>query len=82
MKRKICCILNSINATLTTMKLTPDALERYINSLEHIYEEKFHQLTPWRRKFVTSVRDQLLTKSTLSKKQMDILDDIFAEHIE
>ena len=64
------------------MKLTPDALERYINSLEHIYEEKFHQLTPWRRKFVTSVRDQLLRKSTLSKKQMDILDDIFAEHIE
>ena len=63
------------------MKLTTKALEQYVNSIEHTYEERFHLLTPWQRKFITSIRQQLMHRSTLSKKQMDILDDLFEKHI-
>ena len=49
----------------------------YLSKLSALSDEYFHILTPWQRKFITSVYESFLQKSELSKKQMDQVDNIF-----
>ena len=57
--------------------LTEQGLNLHFSKLSALSDEYFHMLTPWQRKFVTSVFNDFVIKSALSKKQMDQVDNIF-----
>ena len=58
-------------------RLSKDGIELYLSRLSFLNEEALHNLTPWERKFITDVYDQILINPKLSKKQMDRIDSIF-----
>ena len=58
-------------------RLSKDGIEMYLSRLSFLNEEALHNLTPWERKFITDVYDQILINPKLSKKQMDRIDSIF-----
>ena len=58
-------------------RLSKDGIEMYLSRLSFLNGEALHNLTPWERKFITDVYDQILINPKLSKKQMDRIDSIF-----
>ena len=58
-------------------RLSKDGIEMYLSRLSFLHEDALHNLTPWERKFITDVYDQILVNPKLSKKQMDRIDSIF-----
>ena len=58
-------------------ELSPEGKEIYLSKLNLLDGDYFHILSPWQRKFVSSVYEQFLINPILSKKQMDQIDSIF-----
>ena len=58
-------------------RLSKDGIEMYLSRLSFLNGDAHHNLTPWERKFITDVYDQILVNPKLSKKQMDRIDSIF-----
>jgi hypothetical protein len=56
---------------------TEQGTKLYFSKLAALSDEYFHMLTPWQRKFVTSVFGSFVVNSALSKNQMDQVDNIF-----
>ena len=57
--------------------LNENGTNLYFSKLSALSDEYFHMLTPWQRKFITSVYERFLQNPELSKKQMDQVDNIF-----
>ena len=58
-------------------ELSAKGKEIYLSKLNLLEGDCFHMLSPWQRKFVSSVYEQFLINPILSKKQMDEIDSIF-----
>lgn len=54
---------------------TPEVIEHFLTELEHPAKE----LTEWEDNFIISIRDQFNRKRSLSEKQFNILEKIYAE---
>lgn len=54
---------------------TPEIIEHFLSELEHPYKE----LTEWEDNFIISIRDQFNRKRSLSDRQFEILERIYAE---
>lgn len=60
------------------LKLTPESAKQYKAKIEFINLEAYELLSPWQRKFLDSIEIQISKDASLSKKQTDQLDHIFA----
>lgn len=54
---------------------TKEMIEHFLKELENPVKD----LTPWEMNFVISITDQFNRKGTLSDKQFEILERIYAE---
>ncbi|MDG2257858.1 MAG: hypothetical protein P8L68_05125 [Paracoccaceae bacterium] len=59
--------------------LTENGLNLYLSKISALSDEYFHILTPWQRKFITSVYESFLQKPELSQKQVGQIDNIFRQ---
>lgn len=59
------------------LKLTPESTKRYLAKIEYINFNAYELLSPWQRRFMASIADQISKDPSLSKKQIDQLDYIF-----
>ena len=54
---------------------TKETIEHFLSSLDHPVKE----LTAWESNFIISITDQFERRGTLSDKQFEILERIYAE---
>ena len=59
-------------------KKTPTVIHQMLHALENPYKT----LTPWEQEFIESISDDFTMRGTLSDKQFEILDRIYAEKTE
>lgn len=59
------------------LKLTPESTERCLAKIVFIKFHAYEKLSPWQRRFMASIEDQITKDSSLSRKQLDQLDHIF-----
>lgn len=55
--------------------MSPDVIERMLNTIE----DEGRNLTKWEEGFVMSLREQFDERGTISERQTEILEGIYAE---
>ena len=61
-------------------RLSGDGFQRYSAMVTTLDFECPESLTPWQRKFVSSIKVQLSRDASLSIKQIDQIENIFYRH--
>ncbi len=59
-------------------QMTPEIIEHFLTELEH----PSRTLTSWELEFLTSIRDQFDRRGTLTERQFNKLESIYAEKTE
>lgn len=60
---------------MSEKKLKNTAIQQWLDTLE----TPRHELTKWEEDFVDSVREQFQARGSLSERQIEILEKIYAE---
>ena len=58
-----------------TMKPTTEVLQHWVDTIQ----EEGRRLTSWEEEFVDSIAERLANRRSLSERQMEILERIYAE---